>query len=132
MAILLEPLFGDQARGQIAKAAIFKRSAVHPQFGGRFYHKQNWTSPHIARAKAWQSLCLTWHALSDTLRQNWADIAPGVLTGFNYFIQQAGVYPGPPPYQVPPGDNIQFNFTKTPYTIPPGGTVNFNIGWWPA
>lgn len=94
MAILNEPLFGDEARGQIAKCAIFRRAEVHPQFGGSFYHKQNWTPAHIAQADAWRSLCLQWRSLSDTERQNWADAAPGVLTGFNYFMQLKGVFPG--------------------------------------
>lgn len=94
MAILKEPLFADEARGQIAKCAIFSRAEVHPRFGGSFYHKQNWTPAHIAQAEAWRTLCLQWRTLSDTERQNWADAAPGVLTGFNYFMQLKGVYPG--------------------------------------
>lgn len=131
MAILKEPLFGEEARGQIAKCAIFKRSAVHPQFGGSLYHKQNWTPAHIAHAQAWRSLCLQWRALSDIAKEDWKDLAPGALTGFNFFMQLSGTYPGPPPYQVPPGDNINFDFVSTPYTPPAGDQVNLNIGWWP-
>lgn len=131
MAILKQPLFGEEARGQIAKCAIFKRSAVHPQFGGSFYHKQNWTAAHIAQANSWRTLCLTWQALSDTEKENYSYAAPGILTGFNYFMQLKGVFPAPPPYQPPAGDNINFDFTRTPYQVPPGDNINFNIGWWP-
>lgn len=131
MAILLEPLFGEEARGQIAKCAIFKRAAVHPQFGGSFYHKQNWTPAHIAQAKTWKSLCLQWRALSDTDKQYWANAAPGVLTGFNYFMQLKGEPPWPQAYTPPAGDNINFNFTLEPYAPPQGDNINLNIGWWP-
>lgn len=93
MAILKEPLFADEARGQIAKCAIFSRAQVHPRFGGSFYHKQNWSPAHIAQAQAWRTLCLQWRSLSDTTKKAWSDIAPGVLTGFNYFMQLKGVYP---------------------------------------
>ena len=132
MAILEGPLFGDEARGQIAKCAIFKRAQVHPQFGGSFYHKQNWTPQHIASANTWRSLCLTWQQLSDTAKQTWADLAPGALTGFNYFMHLGGELPWPPPYVPPDGDNINFNFTLLPYTPPAGDSINFIMGGWPA
>lgn len=93
MAILLDPLFSDEARGQVAKSAIFKRSAVHPQFGGSFYHRQNWTASHFAQAEAWRLLCSQWRALPPGEKQVWKDAAPGVLTGFNYFMQCKGVFP---------------------------------------
>lgn len=130
MAILEGPLFSDEARGQIAKCAIFKRSQVHPQFGGSFYHKQNWTPSHIAQALSWKSLCNSWQSLSSSDRSLWRDIAPGVLTGFNYFMHLAGVLPWPPPYLPPAGDNIIFDFTLTPYTPPGGSLINFNLGSW--
>jgi len=132
MAILSEPLFGDEARGQIAKCAIFKRAEVHPQFGGSFYHKQNWTPPHLAQATAWRLLCLQWKALSDTQQKQWSAAAPGVLTGFNYFIQLKGELPWPEVYTPPAGDNINFNFTLEPYTPPQGDQITFNIGAPPA
>lgn len=131
MAILKEPLFGEEARGQIAKCAIFRRSAVHPQFGGCLYHKQNWTPAHTAQAVAWRTLCLQWQALSDTYKVIWKSEAPGVLTGFNFFMQRAGVLPAPPPYQPPAGDNINFDFVTTPYSPPAGDQINLNIGDWP-
>jgi len=132
MAILEDPLFGDEARGQVAKALIFKRSEVHPRCGGGFNTRQNWTPAHIAQANAWRLLCLQWQSLSATDQQKWKDGAPGVLTGFNYFVQCAGIFPWPPPYEPPPGDQIHFNFTKLPYTPPAGNNINFNLGDWPA
>ncbi len=96
MAILLDPLFGDEAYGQIGKCAIFKRAAVHPQFGGSFYHKVNWTPDKVAQALAWKQLCSQWRALPQQDKTAWSAIAPGVLTGFNYFMQLNGQYPPPP------------------------------------
>lgn len=91
MAILKDPLFSEEARGQVAKAAVFKRSSVHPVFSGFFYHPINWSSSKIAHAQAWKFLCNQWRALSEEQQASWRDIAPGVLTGFNYFMQCKGV-----------------------------------------
>jgi hypothetical protein len=93
MSILVDPLFSDEARGQVAKALIFKRSQVHPRCSAGFNTRQNWTPAHRSQAEAWRLLCQQWRSLSSADKQLWKDIAPGVLTGFNYFMQCKGVSP---------------------------------------
>ena len=127
MAILKDPLFSDEARGQVAKVGVFKRGVFHPVFASYFYHPVNWTPAKVTRAKAWRSLCNSWQALTVQQKLTWSDIAPGVLTGFNYFMQLAGSLPLPPPYEPPAGNNILFNFTLLPYTPPSGGNINFTF-----
>lgn len=127
MAILLDPLFGDEARGQIAKCVIFKRSQVHPQFGGSFYHQVNWTPDKITQAQSWKTLCDAWRALPQATINLWKDQAPGVLTGFNFFMQLKGIGPPWVPYVPPAGNNILFNFIDLPYTPPAGNQINFNF-----
>lgn len=125
MAILKDPLFSEEARGQVAKVAVFKRAAVHPVFSAYAYHPVNWTAAKISQAVAWKSLCNQWRALSEDGQALWRDMAPGVLTGFNYFMQLAGELPTP--LHVPPdGDLLLYDFTVSPYTPPAGGVLFFN------
>lgn len=91
MAILKDPLFSDEARGQVSKVAIFKRAEVHPVFCGFFYHPVRWSAAKIAQANAWKALCNQWRALPESEQSRWRDEAPGVLTGFNYFMQSKGL-----------------------------------------
>lgn len=93
MAILKDPLFSDEARGTIAQLLTFKRSSVHPVACAFTDHPVNWTPSKISQAMAWKSLCDQWQALSDSEQAAWRDIAPGVLTGFNYFMQLKGTPP---------------------------------------
>ena len=126
MAILDRPLFGDEARGQIAKVAVFKRAAVHPVFCAFSYHQVNWTPSKIAWASFWKFLCNAWRALPEATKVHWSDLAPGVLTGFNYFTQCKGVLPFPPCYSPPAGDSLLYDFVIFPYSPPSGNALNFN------
>jgi len=128
MAILDDPLFAEEARGQLAKVLVFKRSQVHPYVSSCFYHPVNWTPAKIQQALAWRALCQSWHELAPVLKSFWSSLAPGVLTGFNYYMQLSGVLPFPPPYEPPTWDNILFNFTIFPYTPPTHNNINFDIG----
>lgn len=125
MAILTDPLFSDEARGQVAKALVFRRSAVHPSAGGFAYHPVNWSPGKIAQAQAWKTLCNTWRTLSDDIQLLWSDSAPGVLTGFNYFMQEKGVFPFPFCYEPPAWDEVFFDFTDLPYTPPGPDAITF-------
>ncbi|MBA7716216.1 hypothetical protein ES703_125283 [subsurface metagenome] len=125
VAILKNPLFSDEARGQVAKVAIFKRAEVHPVFCGFFYHPVRWTALKRAQAQAWKSLCNQWRALSYTDQENWRDIAPGVLTGFNYFMHLKGAFPFPPCYEPPAGNCLFFDFIDDTYSPPAGNSLNF-------
>jgi hypothetical protein len=129
MSILVDPLFSDEARGQVAKTAVFKRSAVHPVFSGYAYHPQNWTTKHRAAAAAWKTLCNSWRSLSPADQEQWNTLAPGLLTGFNYFMQNKGVLPLPPCYVQPGGHHISFDFTVTNYTPPPWDELTFQFLW---
>lgn len=90
MAILKDPLFSEEARGTIAQLLTFKRSLVHPVACAFTDHPVNWTSAKISHALSWKNLCNQWRALSDSDQAFWRAIAPGVLTGFNFFIQRQG------------------------------------------
>jgi len=90
MAILKDPLFSEEARGTIGQLITFKRSKVHPVACAFTDHPVNWTVSKINQAMAWKNLCNQWRALSDSEQATWRDIAPGVLTGFNYFMQCKG------------------------------------------
>jgi len=125
MAILKDPLFSEEARGQIAKTAVFKRSKVHPVFSAFFYHPVNWSASKIAQAQAWKTLCNQWRSLLDTDQEKWRDKAPGVLTGFNYFMQLKGVFPFPPCYEVPAGNALHFDFIDDTYSPPAGNSLTF-------
>lgn len=125
MAILEDPLFSDEARGQVAKTAIFKRGIFHPIFCAFAYHPVNWTAAKLSHAMAWKALCNSWQALPSSLKSIWRDIAPGVLTGFNYYMQLAGELPLPPCYVPPSGDLLLYDFTVSPYTPPAGGLISF-------
>jgi len=120
MAILVDPLFSDEARGQVAKVAVFKRGAVHPVFAGFSYHPMNWTPAKVAQAQTWKALCTGWRALPAADKVVWAEAAPGVLTGFNYFMQLKGVWPFPPCYIPPDGDELVYDFVAGDYTAPGG------------
>jgi len=125
MAILSAPLFSDQARGQIAKTAVFKRAKVHPVFCAYSYHKVNWTKAKLSQAAAWKTLCNQWRELDDETQSFWRSKAPGVLTGFNYFMQCKGSFPLLPCYSVPAGDSLFFDFTDDTYSPPAGGSLSF-------
>ncbi|MBA7492391.1 hypothetical protein ES702_02941 [subsurface metagenome] len=125
MAILKEPLFSDEARGQVAKVAVFKRAEVHPVLCALSYHQVNWTPSKINQAMAWKSLCNLWRALSDENQAVWRSAAPGVLTGFNYFMQCKGSLPLPPCYVIPDGDALLFDFIVTEYGPPAANLLNF-------
>lgn len=131
MPKLDQPLFGDEARGTIARAIIYKAGPHWPSLQGHAWHGQNWTTEKRQWAATWKTLCDHWRALTDDQRQQWKDLAPGVLTGFNYFMKLAGQIPWPPPYEPPAGDQIHFDFITTPYTPPPGDAITFNLGDWP-
>jgi len=126
MAILSEPLFGDEARGTVGQLLTFKRSAVHPVAGAFTDHPVNWTTGKIAQASAWKNGCNQWRALSDGERATWRDMAPVVLTGFNYFMQLGGVVPFPPCYEVPGGNELFFDFICGTYSPPAGDSLSFN------
>ena len=126
MAILKDPLFSDEARGQIAKVGVFKRSNVHPVFSAYFYHRVKWSTSKIAQAERWKSLCNAWRALPAADKVVWAEAAPGVLTGFNYFMQLKGVWPFPPCYESPAGDALFFDFIDDTYSPPAGNSLNFD------
>ncbi|MBA7670426.1 hypothetical protein ES703_78572 [subsurface metagenome] len=126
MSILVDPLFSDEARGQVAKVGVFKRSKVHPVFCAFSYHRVNWTPDKIAQADIWKALCNQWRSLTDQDQAYWRDIAPGVLTGFNYFMQCKGVFPFPPCYEVPSGDSLFFDFVDDTYSPPAGNSLNFD------
>lgn len=128
MAILESPLFSDEARGQVAKVAVFKRGKFHPVFSAYSYHPVNWTPANVSRAIAWRSLCDSWRALTVLDRSLWSALAPGVLTGFNYFMQLVGSLPIAPPYFPPTGDDLDFNFIFFPYSPPTGDDIIFNLG----
>lgn len=130
MAILEGPLYADEARGQLAKVLVFKRSKVHPNVSPCFYHPVNWTPPKIAQALAWRTLCNSWQDLSPADKNYWSSVAPGVLTGFNYFIHLNAVMPLPPCYESPLGDDLNYNFVHTPYDPPSGSTIIFQ--WEPC
>lgn len=93
MAILKEPLFSDEARGTIYNVITFRRSAVHPIANAYTAHPVNWTPGKITQAHAWKALCNAWRALPDSDKATWRSAAPGVLTGFNYFMQRKGELP---------------------------------------
>lgn len=128
MAILKDPLFADEARGKVADVCVFKRGIFHPILSAHFYHPVNWTPANVSRAKSWRSLCDSWRALTDLERSIWSSIAPGVLTGFNYFMQLSGSLPFAPPYFPPAGNDINFDFTIFPYSPPSGDNIIFDIG----
>lgn len=125
MAILVDPLFSEEARGQVAKVAVFKRAKIHPVFCGFFYHPINWTPAKMEQAQSWKTLCNQWRALSSTVRASWRGGAPGVLTGFNYFMQQKGVLPFPACYEAPVGDSLDFDFIDATYSAPAGNLITF-------
>lgn len=127
MAILVDPLFSDEARGQVASVAVFKRSQVHPVFCAYTSPKVNWTPAKIAQAVAWKSLCDAWRSLPQQDKDAWNAHPPGVLTGFNYFMQYSGVGPPWQPYIPPNGDNIICNLIDIPYTPPAGNQINLNL-----
>lgn len=129
MAILKEPLFSEEAHGQIAKTAVFKRSNVHPVFSAYAYHPINWTPAKITQAKVWKSLCNAWRALTEAEQEQWRMWAPGVLTGFNYFMQQAGQFPYPPCYSPPAGHSLLYDFTHFPYDPPDWDQLSFDFQW---
>lgn len=93
MAILYNPLFSDEARGTVAQCITFKRGVFHPIARFCSYTPTRWTSSRIASSELFLSLCSSWRALSPYEKQSWSSIAPGVLTGFNYFIKCGGIYP---------------------------------------
>lgn len=126
MAILKDPLFSDEARGTVGQLLTFKRSAVHPVACAFTDHPVNWTPDKIAQARAWKSLCNAWRALPDSGRATWRSIAPGVLTGFNYFMQLNGVLPLPPCYEVPAGNALHFDFIDGTYSPPAGNSITFD------
>jgi len=125
MAILDRPLFSDEARGTVAQTITFKRSAVHPVACAFTDHPINWTPAKIAQAKVWKSLCNSWRALSDSDQAIWVLVAPGVLTGFNYFMQCKGELPFPPCYVPPVVDSLLYDFILFPYDPPSGSTLTF-------
>lgn len=125
MAILVDPLFSEEARGQVAKVAVFKRAEVHPVFCAFSYHKVNWTPSKIAQADAWYALCNAWRALPEADKATWRSAAPGVLTGFNYFMQLKGLFPFPPCYEVPAGNDLHFDFIYDTYSPPAGDLITF-------
>ncbi len=126
MAILKDPLFSEEARGQVAKVAVFKRAEVHPVFCAFFYHQVNWTPSKINQAMTWKTLCNAWRALPDSVQATWRSIAPGVLTGFNYFMQLKGEPPLLPCYKPPAGDLLLYDFTFLPYAPPAGDLLTFD------
>lgn len=130
MAILTDPLFSDEARGQVAKTLVFKRAQVHPVICAYSYHKINWTPSKINQAIAWKILCNAWRALSETDQNLWRDSAPGVLTGFNYFMQCKSVFPLPPCYVIPDSASLFFDFIIHGYPPPAGGALVFD--WEPC
>ena len=126
MAILKEPLFSDEARGQVAQVAVFKRAKVHPVFCAFSYHRLNWSAAKLSQARAWKALCNQWRALSDVDQEYWRAGAPGVLTGFNYFMQRKGVPLFPLCYSLPAGDALYFAFIDDTYDPPAGDSLLFN------
>ena len=126
MAILTDPLFSEEARGQIAKVAVFKRAAVHPVFCAYSYHRVNWSASKLAQAHSWKSLCDQWRALDDDDQDYWRDKATGVLTGFNYFMQCKGVPEFASCYSPPSGDALDFDFIDDTYDPPAGDSLFFN------
>lgn len=129
MAILKDPLFSDEAHGQVAKVAVFKRSQVHPVLCSLAYHPQNWTPPHVAQARAWRALCSTWRSLTFQDQEAWRTYAPGVLTGFNFFIQCNGHLSLPPCYVPPPAHSLLFDLTDSPYYPPDSLAISFIQLW---
>lgn len=91
MAILTHPLFSDVARGSVGRLITYKRNPRNPIACAFTDHSVNWTPAKIAQAQSFKSLCNQWRALSGEDRAAWSASAPGVLTGFNYFIQCNGL-----------------------------------------
>jgi hypothetical protein len=125
MAILDRPLFSAEARGQVAKTAVFKRGVFHPVYSALAYHRVTWSPAKIAQARAWKILCNQWRALSYAEKAAWRASAPGVLTGFNFFMQSAGVLPYPPCYVSPGSDSLFFDFSLTGYAPPAPDQLTF-------
>jgi len=128
LAILKDPLFSDEARGTVNQFITFKRSKVHPVACAFTDHPVNWTPEKVAQATWWKSMCTHWHSLSTQDKASWSNLAPGVLTGFNYFMLLRGVEPWLPPYFPPAGDNLLFNFIITEYVSPAGDDLTFHLG----
>jgi len=126
MAILIDPLFSDEARGTVAQVITFKRPYLfHPICSQPSFPSITWTPAKIAQASSWKSLCDQWRSLSDTAQQQWRDLAPGVLTGFNYFMQCKGQLPIGPCYDVPAGNALHFDFIDDTYSPPSGDSITF-------
>jgi len=126
MAILLEPLFSDEARGTIGQVITFKRPYLfHPIVSQPAFHPVNWTQAKINQASSWKALCNQWRSLTDQQQSYCRDIAPGVLTGFNYFMQCKGEFPLPPCYSIPAGDDLDFDFFDSTYSPPAGDSLIF-------
>jgi len=125
MAILSKPLYSDEARGTVSQLLTFKRSSVHPVLCAFTDHPVNWTPAKIAQAVSWKLLCNSWRALSFSEQAIWRSIAPGVLTGFNYFMQLSGIMPLPPCYVPPTGDSLLYGFILLPYDPPSGDSLSF-------
>jgi len=126
MAILLDPLFSDEARGSIAQVITFKRPYLfHPIASQCPYHPVTWSQAKTDQAKVWKSLCNQWRSLSNAQQAYWRDLAPGVLTGFNYFMQLKGQLPIGPCYDVPAGNALHFDFIDDTYSPPSGDSITF-------
>lgn len=125
MAILADPLFSDEARGTVAQLITYKRSKVHPVLCAFTDHPVNWTPAKIAQAKYWKLLCNSWRSLSYSDQALWRSIAPGVLTGFNYFMHLKGEIPLLPCYDPPSGDLLLYDFSLFPYDPPVGNSLSF-------
>lgn len=131
MSILVDPLFSDEARGTVGQVLTFKRAigffTVHPQAVQFCEHPITWTPAKRAQALWWRQLCSQWRSLPLADQAYWGVLAPGVLTGFNYFMQCKGEFPWLPPYDPPSGGSLYFNFVIDDYDPPAGGALVFHF-----
>ena len=88
MAVLDGPLYGTDAHGRVKTTlTYFTRQEWSRTDPVRRRHNAGAPSQELRRS-AFKQACIDWNNLTPEEKQAYKDLATGMLTGFNLFIQE--------------------------------------------
>jgi hypothetical protein len=108
MAIVDQPLFGEEARGRIKNTLVFFKRFANLGYddedpGERFIVNslRAYRQAHSPLRKQWKDFfsdqVAAWYALTEEEREAYNALATGLQTGYNYFLQETMTVAPPPP-----------------------------------
>lgn len=88
MALLTNPLYGDEATGPLAFTLAFRRSSPYPTVARLPSRRCRPSFAQASQRSAWAAAVSAWHSLDAAAQAEFAANHPPGFTGFNFFLSQ--------------------------------------------